>query len=467
MLWHRYCQAFEIDPAWAPEQSDRENVSIGAAETTLVRKLNRRLKRAGLPSEEYRRAGPRARRPPDPRTPLTPPYEQAVRSWTEHLRGGGTTPWSTWVRLAHGAPQVDVPRGWSAPGAAQLELVRRLAMVSRLDGATFARLADVVLHRSAPGRGLAQQPLSWPHLDGAPRRFGAPPTDPSDVPVDELVRVAVGTLTELPLVAPVPAGPRELTRGRFSRGPAFALAGAPVTTSVVRRERPRPVTPRVATRRGWSSSPSRSTWRSRRCGPPASSGSPRSGRPGSSSAGPTAAAPAVGRLPPVGPSVGRRGRPGSVHVLVAPHAAQVAGAVLGLHGRTRHPEQQPRWRDLSTAGVDVVRRVNAVLNVRAAGPTGPTPSAAAGRSWRPSLPARRRWPSPSRSGTGSRPGPARSPTTCARVDIVCSATCAQLVPPADGRSGNLPTGPRRDDVLRVAVEACLHQASAPRKVEQR
>ena len=55
LLWRRYCQAFGIDPAWAPEQSDRENVSIGAAETTLVRRLNRRLKAAGLPSEEYRR----------------------------------------------------------------------------------------------------------------------------------------------------------------------------------------------------------------------------------------------------------------------------------------------------------------------------------------------------------------------------------------------------------------------------
>jgi len=55
VLWGRYCEAFGIDPAWAPEQSDRENVSIGAAETTVVRRLNRRLKEAGLPSEEYRR----------------------------------------------------------------------------------------------------------------------------------------------------------------------------------------------------------------------------------------------------------------------------------------------------------------------------------------------------------------------------------------------------------------------------
>ena len=55
LLWRRYCQAFGIDPAWASQESDRTNVSIGAAETTLVRKLNRRLRTAGLPSEEYRR----------------------------------------------------------------------------------------------------------------------------------------------------------------------------------------------------------------------------------------------------------------------------------------------------------------------------------------------------------------------------------------------------------------------------
>ena len=66
-LWHRYCRAFDIDPAWAPEQSDRENVSIGAAETTLIR-------RAEPPAQAGRAAvggvpptHPRARRPPDPR----------------------------------------------------------------------------------------------------------------------------------------------------------------------------------------------------------------------------------------------------------------------------------------------------------------------------------------------------------------------------------------------------------------
>jgi hypothetical protein len=301
---------------------------------------------------------------------VTPSYEQAVRSWAEHLRGGGTTPWSTWVQ---GAPQADVPAGWTAPGAAQLELVRRLALVSRLDGATFGRLADVVLHRSAPGRGLAQQPLAWPQPDEAPRRFGAPPTDPSDVPVDELVRVAIGTLTELLLITPVPPGPPELTRGRFSRGPAFALAGAPVTTSAVRRElaaaghaeggrSPQVVVVAepldIVLAQVWSARVQRGApirwsgflhrWANRR-GLPPSADYPRLARRWAAEVGAD-----------------------SVHVLVAPQAApadvaaKVAG-VLGLHGRTRHPEQQPRWRDLSVAGVDVARRVNAVLNVRAAG----------------------------------------------------------------------------------------------------
>lgn len=55
LLWERYCEALQIDPAWAPEESDRENVSIGSAETTLLRKLNRRLRKAGISGDDYRR----------------------------------------------------------------------------------------------------------------------------------------------------------------------------------------------------------------------------------------------------------------------------------------------------------------------------------------------------------------------------------------------------------------------------
>ncbi len=54
LLWNRYCQAAGIDPAWAPEDSERVNSSIGAAETTLLRRLNRRLRDAGLASSDYR-----------------------------------------------------------------------------------------------------------------------------------------------------------------------------------------------------------------------------------------------------------------------------------------------------------------------------------------------------------------------------------------------------------------------------
>jgi hypothetical protein len=55
-LWLRYCKAFSIDPSWAPEDSPRENVSIGRAESTLIRRLNRRLHRAdSLEHAAYRR----------------------------------------------------------------------------------------------------------------------------------------------------------------------------------------------------------------------------------------------------------------------------------------------------------------------------------------------------------------------------------------------------------------------------
>ena len=44
-LWHRFCQVFGLDPAWAPEESTRRNASLGVAETGLVRQLNRRMDR--------------------------------------------------------------------------------------------------------------------------------------------------------------------------------------------------------------------------------------------------------------------------------------------------------------------------------------------------------------------------------------------------------------------------------------
>jgi hypothetical protein len=54
-LWHRYCRVFGVEPAWAPQEAARENVSIGIAETALLRKLNRRLRKTDLETEQYRR----------------------------------------------------------------------------------------------------------------------------------------------------------------------------------------------------------------------------------------------------------------------------------------------------------------------------------------------------------------------------------------------------------------------------
>jgi hypothetical protein len=42
-LWHRFAEAFSIDAAWAPKDSERANRSLGIAETQLIRRLNRRL----------------------------------------------------------------------------------------------------------------------------------------------------------------------------------------------------------------------------------------------------------------------------------------------------------------------------------------------------------------------------------------------------------------------------------------
>jgi hypothetical protein len=100
LLWQRYCRAFGIDPAWAPAESDRENVSIGAAETTLIRKLNRRLKQAGLSSEEYRRLirelvvhQTLAKRPNMTKVTLPPvafPWaEEVAEEWIEWVVGSG------------------------------------------------------------------------------------------------------------------------------------------------------------------------------------------------------------------------------------------------------------------------------------------------------------------------------------------------------------------------------------------
>ena len=46
LLWTRFCEVLGINQSWAPKESTRLNESLGVAETQVIRKLNRRMKRA-------------------------------------------------------------------------------------------------------------------------------------------------------------------------------------------------------------------------------------------------------------------------------------------------------------------------------------------------------------------------------------------------------------------------------------
>ncbi|QWZ07609.1 hypothetical protein KRR39_19635 [Nocardioides panacis] len=398
------------------------------------------------------------------------PYEQAARSWTEHLRSGGATPWSTWVARP-AATDVAVPPGWTMPGAAQLELVRRLAdRLARSDDTdAFRGLADLVIGRSGPGRGRAQQPLSWTGTGDGPRRFGAPPVDPADVPADELVRVGVGALTELLLRAPDAPAAHPARRRLFTRTPAFTLAGAPVTTSVVRQrleaaghveggDPPRVllvVEPfDVTLAQVWSARVQRGApvrwpgfverWSGRRELPP------------------SADYPALARL------WAERVGPAEVHVLVAPvdpvTATRDVARLLDVDPTPRRALREPRWRDLSPPAADVVRRVNAVLNVRSSA----SRHDAVARTLVATL------------GTAGRRHPLTVPEpfrdwATARSRAVAEELSAggysvhgdpeQVVP----RFEDVPTRPRLVDVLDVLLDACLDRAvpGATRKADQR
>jgi hypothetical protein len=151
-------------------------------------------------------------------------YDAAVLAWAAELRAGRTTRWSDfWPGAPVGA--VADPVAGPVPGAAQLELVRRLA--EHWHGPGFERLADKVLVREGPGRGLARTlPLVHP---AAPSGPGAPPIDPSAVPIEELIRIGIGVLADL-------AESRREQEPRARRGwrRRPVVVGAPLSGAVLR-----------------------------------------------------------------------------------------------------------------------------------------------------------------------------------------------------------------------------------------
>ncbi len=119
-----------------------------------------------------------------------------ARTWVDHLRAGGTTPWPEWrgEPAATGAA-TDPATDMGVPGAQQLELLRR----TNLRGHPSPALARAVLEAGATGRGMPDRAL-----------LGTDPVGPGDLPEEELVRVAVGVLADLLLDRPArrPGEPR-------------------------------------------------------------------------------------------------------------------------------------------------------------------------------------------------------------------------------------------------------------------
>ncbi len=158
-----------------------------------------------------------------------PTYGDAVWAWADHLRAGGTTPWSAWH---HPADATGARQPGPVPDAIHLELVRRINLAAGPDAHDLRGLADRVFATASPGRGLLDVPLPWPR---EPRRFGTPAMDPSGLPEEELVRLGVGVLAHLlPGLRPPPRVWRRTPWSTPWRR-RFRLHGAPATVAAVRR----------------------------------------------------------------------------------------------------------------------------------------------------------------------------------------------------------------------------------------
>ncbi|GAA4704341.1 hypothetical protein [Nocardioides conyzicola] len=99
-LWRRFCRAVDIDPAWAPLDGVRRNPSIGAAESSMLRQLNSRLRHTDLEDGDYRALVRHlivhetlAAEPVQQRLTLPPDLydwaDEVFDSWREWIEGSG------------------------------------------------------------------------------------------------------------------------------------------------------------------------------------------------------------------------------------------------------------------------------------------------------------------------------------------------------------------------------------------
>jgi hypothetical protein len=136
-VWERYCRALAIDPAWAPEDSPRRNTSLGIEETVLLRRLNRRLRKAELDRQQYGvvvrglLAQRNLAKKTDSRRITVPPWAYA---WVDEV----TDEWADWVRAAGidvvgdlddlRAVRPDPDERWADPDKPKPVLVNKAAM---------------------------------------------------------------------------------------------------------------------------------------------------------------------------------------------------------------------------------------------------------------------------------------------------------------------------------------------------
>jgi hypothetical protein len=123
-LWQRFCSATGMDPDWAPQEGGRRNPSIGTAESSLLRRVNARLKAAGLPSDQYRALVRQlvvhetlAGRPQMQPVMLPPAAydwaEEVAQGWVDWVKGAGVDVVGDVEELRPVRPAPDTP--WHDP----------------------------------------------------------------------------------------------------------------------------------------------------------------------------------------------------------------------------------------------------------------------------------------------------------------------------------------------------------------
>ena len=160
-------------------------------------------------------------------------YADTVRAWADRLRAGSTQTWTDFLESGETTRGATGATG-TLPGAAQLELVRRLATLPDLRATPgFDDLADLVLTTAGPGRGLVDVPLPWPARDHEVDLLGTPAIAPEELPAEEVLRACTGTLVRLLAAEPLEPVRRASRPWRpWRRG--FTLLGAPTTVELVR-----------------------------------------------------------------------------------------------------------------------------------------------------------------------------------------------------------------------------------------